>query len=123
MKSPSCSGSTGSGLDDEKVLGAVSETDLFPLHAAGATETGQRRVAWAWLGREPALGRPRRSPYGRRAHVLPLRHPDATIAVAARTTAKCRVERLPVLDVEDRLVGIGTAVISFRQTPSATPPR
>jgi len=90
---------------DDKVLGVVSETDLIARQAAvppGApgrlTRAGRRRAARA---------------KGRTAGQLmswpPVTvHAEDTIAEAARTMAERCVERLPVLDVEDRLVGIVT---------------
>jgi CBS domain-containing protein len=101
-------------VDEEgKVLGVISETDLMvrqaetpdpfrpPEHRlpfAGLTRTARRRAVKArartagQLMTEPAV----------------TVHADATIVEAARTMAQRRVERLPVVDEEDRLVGIVT---------------
>ncbi|WP_416975012.1 CBS domain-containing protein [Streptomyces sp. 4F14] len=90
---------------DDKVLGVVSETDLMvrqagwePPRLARLTRAARRRAAKATartagqLMSEPPV----------------TVHAEDTIAEAARTMAERRVERLPVLDVEDRLVGIVT---------------
>ncbi|KAB1140088.1 CBS domain-containing protein [Streptomyces luteolifulvus] len=98
--------------DDEKVIGVISETDLMVrqaetpdphehkrhLRLAELTHSARRQTAKAkartagQLMTEPAI----------------TVHADDTIVEAARTMAKRRVERLPVLDAEDRLVGIVT---------------
>ncbi|MFF5187646.1 CBS domain-containing protein [Streptomyces sp. NPDC000345] len=98
--------------EDDKVIGVLSETDLMmhqatipdpyePKHRARLTELapGARRQA--------AKGRARTA--GRLMTAPPVTvHADDTIVQAARTMARRRVERLPVLDEEDRLVGIVT---------------
>ena len=96
--------------DDEMVLGVISETDLLARQAAPPdpprsrfsldrlTRAGRRRAAKAQartagqLMTEPPV----------------TVHAEDTIVEAARTMARHRVERLPVLDEEDRLVGIVT---------------
>ncbi|MGW7403045.1 CBS domain-containing protein [Streptomyces sp. NPDC054833] len=98
--------------EDDKVIGVISETDLVVRQAAtpGPYEP-TRRAGLAQLTR----GARRRAAKakGRTAGRLMSRppvtvHADATIAEAARTMAERHVERLPVLDEEDRLVGIVT---------------
>ncbi|MFF4585359.1 CBS domain-containing protein [Streptomyces sp. NPDC001388] len=98
--------------EDDKVIGVLSETDLMmhqatlpdpyePKNRARLTELapGARRQA--------AKGRARTA--GRLMTAPPVTvHADDTIVQAARTMARRRVERLPVLDEEDRLVGIVT---------------
>ncbi|GAA3775843.1 CBS domain-containing protein [Streptomyces chiangmaiensis] len=98
--------------EDDKVIGVISETDLMvrqaetpdpfdpPHHSrlAALTPAGRRHTAKA---------------QARTAGQLMTRppvtvHADDTIVEAARTMAKSHVERLPVLDEEDRLVGIVT---------------
>lgn len=98
--------------EDEKVLGVVSETDLMIRQAetpdpyeprkhprlAGLTRRGRTRAVKA--GARTA---------GRLMTAPPVTvHAENTIVEAARTMAKHRIERLPVLDEEDRLVGIVT---------------
>ncbi|MGW2641812.1 CBS domain-containing protein [Streptomyces sp. NPDC001348] len=98
--------------EDEKVIGVISETDLLarqaetpdpyePKHrfrASALTRRGRRRAAKA---------------AARTAGRLMTEPPvtvsaEDTITSAARTMAQRRVERLPVVDGEDRLVGIVT---------------
>ncbi|MEU2776366.1 CBS domain-containing protein, partial [Streptomyces sp. NPDC007162] len=98
--------------EDDKVIGVISETDLMerqagtpdpsdpphPSRLAALTPSGRRQAAKA---------------QARTAGQLMTRppvtvHADNTIVEAARTMAGSHVERLPVLDEEDRLVGIVT---------------
>jgi CBS-domain-containing membrane protein len=98
--------------DDEKVIGVISETDLMMRQAdipdpydpkrrfrlADLTPAARRQAAKA---RACTAGRLMTEP----AVTV---HAGDTIVEAARTMAQRRVERLPVLDEEDRLVGIVT---------------
>jgi CBS domain-containing protein len=98
--------------DDDKVVGVLSETDLMmhqattpdpyePKHRAKLAELtpgGKRRTA---KGKARTAGELMTRP----AVTV---HADDTIVQAARTMAQRHVERLPVLDEEDRLVGIVT---------------
>ncbi|MET9885576.1 CBS domain-containing protein [Streptomyces sp. NPDC006430] len=98
--------------EDEKVIGVISETDLV-FRQADAPEPGARQ-------HHPALSRltrtGRRTAAKARARTAGLLmsapavtvHADESIAAAARTMAKNRIERLPVVDDQDRLVGIVT---------------
>ncbi|GAA2348489.1 CBS domain-containing protein [Streptomyces kunmingensis] len=99
--------------EDHKVIGVISETDLMARQAQAedGPAARKRRI------RVPALGRTRRDEHrratARTAGTLmsepPVTvHADATIAEAARTMAHHKVERLPVVDEEERLVGIVT---------------
>ncbi|MBQ0999695.1 CBS domain-containing protein [Streptomyces sp. RK62] len=95
--------------DDEMVLGVLSETDLLARHAA-EPGTGKRfgldRLTRA--GRRRAAKAEARTA-GQLMTEPPITvHADETIVEAARTMAQHRVERLPVLDEENRLVGIVT---------------
>ncbi|WP_055620275.1 CBS domain-containing protein [Streptomyces sp. JHA19] len=95
--------------DDEMVLGVLSETDLLARHAA-EPGTGKRfgldRLTRA--GRRRAAKAEARTA-GQLMTEPPITvHADDTIVEAARTMAQHRVERLPVLDEEHRLVGIVT---------------
>ncbi|WP_020123410.1 CBS domain-containing protein [Streptomyces canus] len=98
--------------EDDKVIGVISETDLMTHQAqlpepyepkrrfrlADLTRTGRRQAAKA---RARTAGRLMSEP--------PITvQADNTIVQAARTMAENRVERLPVLDEEGRLVGIVT---------------
>ncbi|WP_405653334.1 CBS domain-containing protein [Streptomyces sp. NBC_00019] len=98
--------------EDEKVIGVISETDLLLRQAeapdpyepkkrfrlATLTRAGRRRAAKA---RARTAGQLMSQP--------PITVPaDDTIVEAARTMARHHIERLPVLDEEQRLVGIVT---------------
>lgn len=98
--------------EDDKVIGVISETDLMARQAetpdpfepkkrsrlAGLTSKARRRAAKA--GARTA---------GQLMTAPPVTvHADDSIVEAARTMAQHRIERLPVLDEADRLVGIVT---------------
>ncbi|MET8978014.1 CBS domain-containing protein [Streptomyces sp. NPDC004539] len=90
---------------DDKVVGVVSETDLLARHTAPAA-SGPARLTR--VGRRRA-GKAGARTAGQLMSEPPVTvHAEDTIAEAARTMAERRVERLPVVDVEDRLVGIVT---------------
>ncbi|MEU2429361.1 CBS domain-containing protein [Streptomyces sp. NPDC007861] len=86
---------------DDKVLGVISESDLVLRQAGVGAET------------EPVRSSADATAQAMRAREL-MSHPaitvqaDSTIAAAARRMAEHRVERLPVVDEDDRLVGIVT---------------
>ncbi|MEU3247060.1 CBS domain-containing protein [Streptomyces sp. NPDC006875] len=98
--------------EDDKVLGVISETDLMVRQAAipDPYETPRRfRFPGLTRGarRQAAKGHARTAE--QLMSVPPVTvHADGTIAEAARTMARSRVERLPVVDDEDRMVGIVT---------------
>ncbi|MER6441244.1 CBS domain-containing protein [Streptomyces sp. NPDC001185] len=98
--------------EDDKVLGVISETDLMVRQAAipDPYETPRRfRFTGLTRGarRQAAKGHARTA--GQLMSVPPVTvHADDTIAEAARTMANNRVERLPVVDEEERVVGIVT---------------
>ncbi|MHC5909202.1 CBS domain-containing protein [Streptomyces sp. S6] len=90
---------------DDKVLGVVSETDLL-LRRAAAEPPAPARLTRA-ARRRAAKAKARTA--GQLMSWPPVTvHAEDSIAEAARTMAEHHVERLPVLDVEDRLVGIVT---------------
>ncbi|MFD8217868.1 CBS domain-containing protein [Streptomyces sp. NPDC059697] len=98
--------------EDDKVLGVISETDLM-VRQAGVPEPCETPRRFRFTGltrgarREAAKGHARTA--GQLMSVPPVTvHADETIAEAARTMARSRVERLPVVDDEDRVVGIVT---------------
>ncbi|MFF8024569.1 CBS domain-containing protein [Streptomyces sp. NPDC007896] len=98
--------------EDDKVLGVISETDLM-VRQAGVPEPYETPRRFRFTGltrgarREAAKGHARTA--GQPMSVPPVTvHADETIAEAARTMARSRVERLPVVDDEDRVVGIVT---------------
>ncbi|MFF4908110.1 CBS domain-containing protein [Streptomyces sp. NPDC001260] len=98
--------------EDEKVIGVISETDLMirqadtpdpyeqPRHHPLAAMTRESRTRKA-KARARTAGQLMTEP----AVTV---HADDTIVEAARTMALHHVERLPVLDEEQRLVGIVT---------------
>ncbi|MFJ5260082.1 CBS domain-containing protein [Streptomyces sp. NPDC088387] len=98
--------------EDDKVIGVISETDLMVRQAATPDPFDPpRRRRLADLTR--SARRQARKAQARTAGQLmtepPITvHADDTIVEAARTMAGRRVERLPVLDEADRLVGIVT---------------
>ncbi|MFE9120432.1 CBS domain-containing protein [Streptomyces sp. NPDC007172] len=97
---------------DDSVIGVVSETDLLAREAETApTETRRHHLQLPRMNPE-ARGqhaRARARTAGQLMSKPPVcAHAEDTIAEAARTMAHHRVERLPVLDEEDRLVGIVT---------------
>ncbi|MDH6492662.1 CBS domain-containing protein [Streptomyces sp. SAI-127] len=98
--------------EDDKVIGVISETDLMVRQAATPDPFDPPRRR-----RLPALTRSARRQSvkvkARTAGQLMSEPPvtvraDDSIVEAARTMAQRRVERLPVLDEEHRLVGIVT---------------
>ncbi|MGW2639125.1 CBS domain-containing protein [Streptomyces sp. NPDC001348] len=98
--------------EDEKVIGVISETDLMArqaqtpdpyrshhhTHLADLTRRGKQQAAKAAAR---TAGQLMTSP-------PVIARAEDTIAQAARTMAGHGVERLPVVDEEDRLVGIVT---------------
>ncbi|QOV34055.1 CBS domain-containing protein [Streptomyces ferrugineus] len=97
---------------DDKVLGVISETDLIRRQAAQAGRgTARRRF------RIPALRRSARAAAAKARATTAEElmstpaitvHPEQRVADAARVMERHRVERLPVVDEEDRLIGIAT---------------
>ncbi|WP_159765633.1 CBS domain-containing protein [Streptomyces sp. HM190] len=97
---------------DDKVVGVVSETDLIRRQAA----------AGAGRGRAGGFPRPASRRSGRRSadpaaavtagdlmsSPAVTVHPEQRVADAARVMERHRVDRLPVVDEEDRLIGIAT---------------
>ncbi|MGW6906740.1 CBS domain-containing protein [Streptomyces sp. NPDC054940] len=98
--------------EDDKVLGVISETDLMMRQAATPEPYGAKprfRPAGLTRGARRQTAKAKARTAGQLMTEPPVTvHADDTIAEAARTMARRRVERLPVLDEEDRLVGIVT---------------
>ncbi|WP_372404446.1 CBS domain-containing protein [Streptomyces luteireticuli] len=79
--------------DDDKVLGVVSEADLIRHQAAGVRESrAPGAVTVEGLMSTPAV----------------TVHPEQRVSDAARVMERHHVNRLPVVDEEDRLIGIIT---------------
>lgn len=98
--------------EDDQVIGVVSETDLM-AHQSEAPDPYEPKKRFRFAGltrsakRRAAKATARTA--GRLMSAPPVTvHADDTIVEAARTMAQHRVERLPVLDEEQRLVGIVT---------------
>ncbi|NXY97157.1 CBS domain-containing protein [Streptomyces sp. BR123] len=83
---------------EDRVVGVVSQTDLLAGTAASA------------LRPDPQDGTPARAPVAGDVMSAPAVtvHAEETAADAARLMTRRGIERLPVVDVEDRLVGIVT---------------
>ncbi|MEU6379910.1 CBS domain-containing protein [Streptomyces sp. NPDC046909] len=98
--------------EDEKVIGVISETDLM-VRQAETPDPYEPEHRFHWPRLTPSARARRTKARARTAGQL-MSHPavtvpaDATIVEAARTMAHRGVERLPVLDAEERLVGIVT---------------
>ncbi|WP_028805935.1 CBS domain-containing protein [Streptomyces sp. 142MFCol3.1] len=98
--------------EDDKVIGVVSETDLMVRQAATPDpfETPRRRrlAALTRSARLQAAKARARTAGQLMTEPAVTVHADDSIVEAARTMAQRHVERLPVLDEADRLVGIVT---------------
>jgi CBS domain-containing protein len=97
---------------DDKVLGVISETDLIRRQADQAEQGNPARRF-----RLPALRRKVRSAAAKARAMTAGQlmstpaitvHPEQAIADAARVMERHHIERLPVVDEEDRLIGIAT---------------
>ncbi|SER62985.1 BON domain-containing protein [Streptomyces sp. yr375] len=98
--------------EDDQVIGVVSETDLM-AHQSEAPDPYEtkKRFRFADLTRSARRRAAKATARiaGRLMTAPPVTvHADDSIVEAARTMAQHRVERLPVLDEEQRLVGIVT---------------
>ncbi|SDL74489.1 BON domain-containing protein [Streptomyces wuyuanensis] len=97
--------------DDDKVMGVVSQTDLTRRQAAhGRTGSGRdrvlgalRRIAHAHPTATAAL-----TARGLMSSPAVTVHPEQRVVDAARIMERRRIDRLPVVDEEDRLIGITT---------------
>lgn len=93
--------------DDEKVVGVISETDLMLRQVEQDAESPRRLRLLPAARRRAAKASALTA--GRLMSTPPVTvRADDSIAHSARTMAERRIERLPVLDEEDRLVGIVT---------------
>ncbi|MEU6537458.1 CBS domain-containing protein [Streptomyces sp. NPDC047000] len=78
--------------DDDKVLGVVSGTDLVRAQAVRARRHRSGGATAGALMTSPAV----------------TVHPESSVSDAARVMERHGIERLPVVDEEDRLIGIAT---------------
>ncbi|MFF9119947.1 CBS domain-containing protein [Streptomyces massasporeus] len=97
---------------DDQVIGVVSASDLT-AHEPATPDPHRSRNRFAFPELSPANRRRTAQasvrPAGELMSAPPVTaHAEDTIVVAARTMARRGVKRLPVLDEEDRLVGIVT---------------
>ncbi|GBQ02798.1 CBS domain-containing protein [Streptomyces spongiicola] len=96
---------------DDKVLGVVSETDLLGRRAAPARRAGGGRLRLPALRRQArvAAAEARAMTAGRLMSTPAITvHPEQPVADAARVMERHHIKRLPVVDEEDRLIGIAT---------------
>ncbi|MFI6875533.1 CBS domain-containing protein [Streptomyces sp. NPDC050400] len=98
--------------EEQRVIGVISETDLMARQARAeeASSTAEHRFHLpVGRGSRTELRRARARTAGQLMSQPPVTaHADDSIAEAARIMAQHKVERLPVIDEEDRLVGIVT---------------
>ncbi|MFJ5560700.1 CBS domain-containing protein [Streptomyces sp. NPDC093250] len=99
--------------EDDKVIGVISETDLVARQAAtpGPHQPRRRLASLSRLtrGARRRAAKTHARTAGRLMTAPPITaHADDTVAEAARTMAQHQVERLPVVDKADRLIGIVT---------------
>ena len=96
---------------DDKVLGVISETDLMRRRAAQCADRPVRRFRVATLRRSvrraAAVARATTAEDLMTSPAITV-HPEQRVADAARVMERHGVERLPVVDEEDRLIGIAT---------------
>ncbi|CAL9344888.1 Inosine-5'-monophosphate dehydrogenase [Streptomyces sp. enrichment culture] len=83
--------------DDDKVVGVVSGTDLVRRQAEAAGRGRRGSAAGGAATAAELMSTP--------AVTV---HPEQRVADAARVMERHRVDRLPVVDEEDRLIGIAT---------------
>ncbi|WP_129305286.1 CBS domain-containing protein [Streptomyces sp. L2] len=98
-------------IDDDKVIGVISETDLMrhqaaPVESAGRLATRARRLSRGAL--RSAAPSTARTAGGLTSTPTVTVRARAALPVAARLMTRRGIERLPVVDEEDRLVGIIT---------------
>lgn len=96
---------------DDKVLGVVSETDLMRRQADRVERERGRRFRLPALGRSARAGaaKARAMTAGQLMSSPAITvHPEQRVVDAARIMERHHIERLPVVDEEDRLIGIAT---------------
>ncbi|WP_327186439.1 MULTISPECIES: CBS domain-containing protein [unclassified Streptomyces] len=96
--------------DDDKVLGVISEADLIRHQAARPPHGRVRRGRKSARGATPdATAAARATTAGELMSTPAITvHPEQRVADAARIMERRHVDRLPVVDEEDRLIGIAT---------------
>ena len=96
---------------DDKVVGVISETDLIRRQAARSADGWARRPRIPWRGRSTrradAVAGATTAAELMTTPAITV-HPEQRIGDAARLMERHGVERLPVVDEADRLIGIAT---------------
>ncbi|MFJ8114177.1 CBS domain-containing protein, partial [Streptomyces sp. NPDC096132] len=97
--------------DDDKVVGVISETDLIRRQATRSAGRRERRFQMRprhrSTRRADAVARSSTAEELMSTPAITV-HPEQRVADAARVMERHGVERLPVVDEEDRLIGIAT---------------
>ncbi len=97
--------------DDDKVMGVVSQTDLTRRQATrGRSRSGRGRVLRALrrVGHVHPTAPPALTAGGLMSSPAVTVHPEQRVVDAARIMERRHIDRLPVVDEEDRLIGITT---------------
>jgi CBS domain-containing protein len=93
--------------DERRVLGVVSEADIVRSETAGTGRAGVLARARALAGHHGHVSTPRTAGEAMTAPAVTIRS-DRTVMEAAHAIADRGVNRLPVVDEDERLVGIVT---------------
>jgi len=91
--------------DDAKVIGVVSETDLLAAETADPGQ-GVHLASRTWLPHRPQVMADTATAGDLMTHPAVTTGPDELVANAARLMHSLKLERLPVVDRDRRLVGI-----------------
>ncbi|MER5379858.1 CBS domain-containing protein [Streptomyces sp. NPDC002688] len=95
--------------DDDKVVGVISRTDLIRRQAARSANAPARPFPPLRRSARRAAAVAHATTAGELMSTPAITvHPEQRIADAARVMERHGVERLPVVDEEDRLIGIAT---------------
>ncbi len=91
--------------DDGKVVGVVSETDLLAMEAAGPGH-GVHPAPRTWLPHRHQVTADTATARDLMTHPAVTTGPDELVATAARLMHSLKLQRLPVVDRDRRLVGV-----------------
>ncbi|NEA60771.1 CBS domain-containing protein [Streptomyces sp. SID13666] len=94
--------------DDEKVIGVISETDLMMRQVPSVADNASRWGRLYRTHRQEQIKARARTAGQLMSQPAVTVHAEDSIAEAARTMMEHKVERLPVVDEQDRLIGIVT---------------
>jgi CBS domain-containing protein len=92
---------------ERRVLGVVSEADVVRSETAGTGRAGVLARARALAGQHAGVSKPRTAGEAMTSPAVTIRS-DRTVMEAAHVIADRGVNRLPVVDEDDRLVGMVT---------------